>query len=133
MEENKRVYLWTIIAAVLLCLELVLVSLTPFARIGNGTRFNSAGMYANLLLAGGSYLVPLVLYGQRIKPMKYIIAAVNGIWLISQPVIIIIALQWVNRETNGICMICVALVIVAIVTFIIEILWYFLCRKRKPI
>lgn len=61
MKEDKRAFLWTIIAAVLLCLELILVSLTPFAKAGNGTRFNNPGMYANLILAGGSYLVPLLL------------------------------------------------------------------------
>lgn len=131
MKEEKRILLWTVIVAVLLCLELILVTLTPFAKIGNGTRFNSEGMYANLTLAGGSYLVPLVLYFQKVKSMKYVIAVVNGIWLISQPVIIAIALQWIKHETLEGKFICGISAIIAIITFVTEILWYYMCRRRR--
>lgn len=131
MEEEKRMILWTVIAAVLLCLELILVSLTPFAKIGNGTRFNSEGMYANLAFVGGSYLVPLVLYCQKVKSMKYVIAVVNGIWIISQPVIISIALQWTKHENLEGKVICGISALIAIITFAVEISWYYMCRRRR--
>ena len=131
MKEKKRIILWTVIVTIMLCLELILVTLTPFAKVGNGTRFKSEGMYANLMLAGGSYLVPLVLYCQKVKSMKYVIAVVNGIWLISQPVIIAIALQWMKYETLEGKFICGISAFIAMITFITEILWYYMCRRRR--
>lgn len=131
MSEDKRVFLWTIIATVLLCLELILISLTPFAKVGNGTEFNNTGMHKNLIMVGGSYLIPLLLYSQKVKSMKYVIAIVNGVWLISQPVIVMVALQWIKREVAHGKYICGILVVIVMITFIIEILWYFMCRRRK--
>lgn len=131
MSEDKRVFLWTIIATVLLCLELILISLTPFAKVGNGIEFNNTGMHKNLIMVGGSYLIPLLLYSQKVKSMKYVIAIVNGVWLISQPVIVMVALQWIKCKVAHGEFICGILVVIVMITFIIEILWYFMCRRRK--
>ena len=124
MKERKYVFLWSIFAAMLLCVEMVLASLAPFAR-ENGTPFLSEGMYSNLVMAGGCYLVPLFLYSRGVGSMKYVIAVVNGIWIICQPVIIGIALQWI---WNGVCVLLVA---VAVAAMVVELVWYVMCRRRR--
>lgn len=96
MSEKKRVVLWTCLAAGLFCIELIIVSLTPLAKIGNGTRFGSSAMYFNLYLVGGSYLIPLALYCMDIRVMKYVIGSVNGLWLICHPVIALICFGGMN-------------------------------------
>ena len=85
MSEKRNVILWTCLAAGLFCMELILVSLTPLAKIGNGTRFGSSGMFYNLYMGGGSYLIPLALYCMNVRAMKYVIGCVNGLWLICHP------------------------------------------------
>ena len=85
MDEKRNVILWTGLAAGTFCMELVMVTLTPLSA--TGTRFGSYGMFYNLLWCGGSYIIPLILYCQEIRLMKYVIGCVNGFWLICHPAI----------------------------------------------
>lgn len=138
MNEKRNVILWTCLAAGLFCMELILVSLTPLAKIGNGTRFGSSGMFYNLYLGGGSYLIPLTLYCLNIRAMKYVIGCVNGFWLIGHPAIALICFgalsltSWIEMPyhfldaasllTAGVFSLC---------SFVVGILWYPMCRKKK--
>ncbi|HJD45377.1 MAG TPA: DUF5391 domain-containing protein [Candidatus Mediterraneibacter norfolkensis] len=138
MSEKRRVILWTCLAAGLFCIELILVSLTPLAKIGNGTRFGSSGMFYNLYMGGGSYLIPLALYCLNIRAMKYVIGCVNGLWLICHPVIALIcfgamALPGVLKMSYGFLDMAGLLSagISALCSFVIGILWYPMCRKKK--
>ena len=132
MKEKERVILCTIIAAVLFCCELTAVTLTPLAKIGNGTRFGSSGMFFNLIKGGGSYVIPLVLYCMNIRLMKYVIAVVNALWLICHPVFAVICFTGIFRNTYGPVeyIICIAAGILAVITFAAAVLWYPLCRKK---
>lgn len=137
MSEKRRVILWTCLAAGLFCMELILISLTPLAKIGNGTRFGSSGMFYNLYMGGGSYLIPLALYCMNVRAMKYVIGCVNGLWLICHPVIALICfgamsltglfkmsysfLDTVSLLTAGMFALC---------SFTVGILWYPMCRKK---
>lgn len=138
MSEKRNVILWTCLAAGLFCMELILVSLTPLAKIGNGTRFGSSGMFFNLCMGGGSYLIPLALYCLNIRAMKYVIGCVNGLWLICHPAIALICFgalsltSWIEMSyhfldaasllTAGVFSLC---------SFVVGILWYPMCRKKK--
>ncbi len=133
MKEKERVILWTAIAAALFCCELIAVTLTPLAKIGNGTRFGSSGMYFNLMTCGGSYLVPLILYCLNIRLMKYVIACVNGLWLICHPVIAVICLVAMFRTASGIAGYLSYIIAggLAVSNFGAGVLWYPMCRKKK--
>ncbi len=133
MKEKERVILWTVTAAGLFCCELIAVTLTPLAKIGNGTRFGSPGMYYNLMMCGGSYIVPLILYCLNIRLMKYVIACVNALWLICHPVIAAICFAGVFKVASGLaeylsCMIAAGLGIVSVAA---AVLWYPMCRKSE--
>lgn len=132
MKEKKRVILWTAIAAGAFCLELIAITLTPFARIGNGTRFGSSGMFMNLGMAGGSYVVPLIFYCLNIKLMKYVIACVNALWLICHPVIAGICFAGMLRTVSSPveCLTCIIAGGLAVVSLVAAVLWYPMCRKK---
>ncbi len=133
MKEKERVILWTAIAAALFCCELIAVTLTPLAKIGNGTRFGSSGMYFNLMMCGGSYLVPLVFYLLNIRLMKYVIACVNALWLICHPVIAVICFVAMVSTASGIAGYLSYVIAggLAVSSFVADVLWYPMCRKKK--
>ena len=133
MKEKDRVILWTAIAAVLFCCELIAVTLTPLAKIGNGTRFGSSGMYFNLMLCGGSYLVPLILYCLNLRLMKYAIAWVTALLLICHPVIAVICFAAMFRTSSGIAGYLSYIIAGGLAgsSFGAGVLWYPMCRKKK--
>lgn len=133
MKEKERVILWTAIAAVLFCCELIAVTLTPLAKIGNGTRFGSSGMYFNLMMCGGSYLVPLILYCLNLRLMKYVIACVNALWLICHPVIAVICFAAMFSTASGIAGYLSYIIAGGLAgsSFGAGVLWYPMCRKKK--
>lgn len=133
MNEKERVILWTSLAAGLLCLTLTTVTLTPLAHIGNGTRFGTPGMYFNLLMCGGSYVIPLILYCLDIRVMKYIIACVNVLWLICTPVIAVICAVGTFLSASGPIgyVTCIVSAVSAAGCFVVTILWYPMCRKGR--
>ena len=130
MNENIRVILWSMIAAVLFCLELVVVTLTPLAQIGNGTRFGIEGMYYNLFMVGGSYFIPLILFCLNIRVMKYVIAFVNGIWIIGQVFIVLMFAGAVLASLPGFDVMSAAAAMLAGASLVAEILWDPMCRER---
>lgn len=130
MNEKNRVILWSMTAAVLFCLELVVITLTPLAQIGNGTRFGSEGMYYNLFMVGGSYVIPLILFGLNIRVMKYVIAFVNGIWLIGQIFIVLMFTGTVLAGLPGVDVMSAAAALLAGTSLAAEVLWYPICRKK---
>lgn len=133
MKEKERVILWTVIAAVLFGCELIAVTLTPLAKTGNGTRFGSAGMYFNLIMCGGSYIVPLVLYCLNIRLMKYFIGCVNALWLICHPVIAGVCFAGIIMTASGPAeyLRCIIAGGLAGVSFAAAVLWYPMCRKKR--
>lgn len=133
MKEKESVILWTTIAAALFCCELIAVTFTPLAKIGNGTRFGSYGMYFNLMMCGGSYMVPLIFYCLNIRLMKYIIACVNALWLICHPVIAVICFAVMFSTGSGITgyLSYITAGGLAVSSFVAAVLWYPMCRKKK--
>lgn len=133
MKEKERVILWTSLAAGVFCVELIGVTLTPLAGIGNGTRFGSEGMYYNLMMGGGSYVLPLVLYCLNIKAMKYVIACVNALWLICHPAIMgICAAGALNRGFTPLGrLLCLAGAALGLAGLVFSILWYPMCRRKR--
>lgn len=130
MNEKNRVILWTAAATVLFCLELVVITLTPMAQVGNGTRFGSEGMYYNLFMVGGSYMIPLILFCLGIRPMKYVIAFMNGIWLIGQIFIVLLFAGTVLFTLPRIDIMSAAAAAFAGASIVAEVLWYPMCRKK---
>ena len=133
MKEKERVIIWAAAAAALYCCELITVTLTPLAKIGNGTRFGSSGMFYNLIMCGGSYMVPLFFYCLNIRLMKYIIACVNALWLICHPVIAVICFTAVFTTASGMAeyLSCIIAGGMAVFSFAVSVLWYPMCRKKK--
>ena len=133
MKEKQSVILWTTIAAVLFCCELIAVTLTPLARIGKGTRFGSAGMFYNLIMCGGSYMIPLIFCCLNIRLMKYVIACVNALWLICHPVIAVICFTAAFTTASGMAeyLSCIIAGGMAVFSFAVSVLWYPMCRKKK--
>ena len=138
MDEKRNVILWTTLAAGTFCLELVMVTLTPFAA--TGTRFGSYGMFYNLLWCGGSYIIPLILYCQEIRLMKYVIGCVNGFWLICHPAIAVLCFGGAAMGYSGICKAASGVPetaslmtagVLSATAFVTGILWYPMCRKKK--
>ena len=139
MNEKRRVILWTALEAGLFCMEMTLVSLTPVAKIGNGTQFASRAMFYNLFMCGGSYLIPLALYCRNIRAMKYVIGCVNGFWLIAHPVIALICFGAMSATGIGLLKMSCSFLdmaslftagIFALCSFAVGILWYPMCRKK---
>lgn len=132
MNEKRRMIIWSTAAAIMLCIELIVITLTPLAKIGNGTQFGSREMYYNCLLALVIYIIPLVFFCRNIRPMKYVIAVINGVWIISH--IFMIPLFGgsilLNPQTN-LHIATILSIILASCNLCIEILWYPMCRVRK--
>lgn len=131
MSEKMRVTVWSVLAAGVLALVMVAASLTPLARIGHGTRFGTAGMWYNMWYVSSGYLVPLVLYWFRVNGMKYVIAVVNGFWMLPMVFIVGIAF-WASKNmlSDGrVSVSCVVLGVLALSSLCINILWYPVCRK----
>lgn len=133
MREEIRVTIWSILAAGMLCLVMVSASLTPLAAIGHGTRFGTSGMWYNMWFVSSGYVIPLILYWLRVHVMKYVIAVVNGFWMIPLPFIAGIAF-WGSRHMlpNGRASIsCVVMGFLALISLGVNILWYPVCRKKR--
>lgn len=133
MKEETRVILWSTASAAAYCSVMVIASLTPLALIGNGTRFLSPGMWINLGMAGGSYIIPLLLYCLNVRIMKYIIAAVNGLWLLGLPFIMGLAVWGIRHvlPDGRISISCLIMAAAAGVSMILNILWYPMCRRKR--
>lgn len=133
MKEEKRIAMWSLLAAGVLCLVMVSASLTPLAKMGHGTRFGTLGMWYNMWFVSSGYIVPLVFYRLRVNAMKYVIAVVNGFWMIPLPFIAGIAF-WAGRHMlpgGQISVSCMVMGILALASLCVNILWYPMCRKRR--
>ena len=138
MDEKRNVILWTGLAAGTFCMELVMVTLTPLSA--TGTRFGSYGMFYNLLWCGGSYIIPLILYCQEIRLMKYVIGCVNGFWLICHPAIAVLCFggaamgySGIWKDASGIPETASLMTagVLSATAFVTGILWYPMCRRKK--
>lgn len=78
-------------------------------------------------------MIPLVLFCMGMKFMKYVIAVVNALWLICHPVIALICFTGLYTVSSGPedLAACAAAGLLSAGSFIVTILWYPLCRKKK--
>lgn len=133
MKEETRVVIWSTASAAVLCDLIIIITLTPLATIGHGTKFLSMGMWMNLAMAGGGYIIPLILYCLQVKAMKYIIAVVNGFWLLCMPFLMALAVWGIGNRLPGgrISISCIIMAVTAGCSMILNVLWYPMCRKKR--
>lgn len=135
-KEKKTMIVWTTTAALLVEAALVITSLTPLARIGNGTRFGSGGMWINLIWCGSCYFLPLIVYCMDVRAMKYVLAVYNAVWLIALPILLVMAVggQWEYLRRDGrIYSSLLLMAFVCLIGLIVQVIWYPMClRRQKP-
>lgn len=133
MNEKMRVTIWSGLAAGMLALVMAAASITPLAQMGHGTRFGTAGMWYNMWYVSSGYVVPLVLYWLQVNGMKYVIAVVNGFWML--PLVFMIGIAfWASGNIlpgGQVSVSCIAMGGLALASLCINILWYPVCRKRS--
>lgn len=132
--EKRTLMIWTTAAAFTMEAVIVITSLTPLAKIGNGTRFGSIDMWVNLIWCGSFYFLPLIVYCMGVRAMKYVLAVFNGIWLIAFPVLLAVAAGsqrvWLHRDGR----IYPSLLLMALACFtglVVHIIWYPMCLIRR--
>lgn len=88
--KQKVFLILTCLSAFLFMMITVTASLSPYAQFGNANRFGSEGMFQAVFFIAAVYFLPLILYTMGLKSMRFILAAVTGIFTLSAVAILVI-------------------------------------------
>ncbi len=127
---KRKVTLFTIVSALLYGLVIILTTLTPLADIGeNANQFNTTGMWLAVSMVFICYFVPLILFLSGMTWVKFVMAALCGVGLLSfLPMFLGGSFFTVN---NGMSLSLFALLVACGAGVVINIMWYFAAFRTK--
>ncbi|AZV57517.1 DUF5391 family protein [Clostridium sp. AWRP] len=124
-QKNKcKVIFITLVSAVLFCLLIVMISLSPLSKSGlHANKFNSFGMWSSVGIILLFYIVPLMIYILGIRAVRFVLAFVLAIGILSDfsliTVVFISNLFAKNLLYTLIGVICIASLIVNAIWFLV--------------
>ncbi|MEK4538322.1 DUF5391 family protein [Peribacillus sp. FSL K6-1552] len=129
MRKRKGIIFMTMLSAVLFCVLLITISLSPLADIGaNANQFGSSGMWISIGMVLVFYLLPLIIYWIGIDIMRFVLALFCGGGLLINSSIIVAVL--VIAKFKDISAIYIASITgLCIVAIIVNILWFFIAFR----
>ncbi|SDM92955.1 DUF5391 family protein [Sediminibacillus halophilus] len=121
---KRKVIIFTIISALLYSLIIILTTLTPLADMGeNANQFNTAGMWLAVGMVLFCYFVPLLFFLFGLTWIKYVMAALCGIGLLSFLPMFLGILLYMTKD--GVSFILFAVLVTCGAGIIINLMWYF--------
>lgn len=119
----------TMLSAVLFCVLLITISLSPLADIGpNANQFGSSGMWISIGMVLVFYLLPLIIYWIGIDIMRFVLALFCGGGLLINSSIIVAVL--VIAKFKDISAIYIASITgLCLAAIIVNILWFFIAFR----
>lgn len=124
IQKNKcKAVSITLVSAVLFCLLVVMISFSPLSNYGpHANKFNSFGMWSSVGIILLFYIVPLMIYVLGISAMRFVLAFVLAIGILSDfslmTVVFISNLFAKNSLYTLIGVICIASLIVNVIWFL---------------
>ncbi|MGG0287579.1 DUF5391 family protein [Peribacillus butanolivorans] len=129
MRKRKGIIFMTMLSAVLFCVLLITISLSPLADIGpNANQFGSSGMWISIGMVLVFYLLPLIIYWIGIDIMRFVLALFCGGGLLINSSIIVAVL--VIAKFKDISAIYIASITgLCLAAIIVNILWFFIAFR----
>lgn len=133
--ESLRFEKLTILSMVLFEFLIMIMTITPYGKIGNSNHFADKGMLYSMVLIVLMYSIPLMFYKLNISGMKYILAAVIGICTIGTGFIFILVclpaiipvgvlVTFFKQFSVKDYFICVIAGVICIGVITINVMWY---------
>ncbi len=130
MENKKKTIIMTLLSCLLFCLIIVLSSLSPLSETGNAANdFNSTGMWLAIAMMVLLYGIPLLIYSLGLEWMKYIMASLCALGLLSQ-LFLFILVAFIGYAL-GIMPSLLLLLATTGVAFVMNIIWFFGAFSKK--
>ncbi|MBK5443480.1 MULTISPECIES: DUF5391 family protein [unclassified Peribacillus] len=129
MRKRKGIIFMTMLSAVLFCVLLITISLSPLADLGpNANQFGSSGMWISIGMILVFYLLPLIIYWIGIDIMRFVLALFCCGGLLINSTIIVAVL--VIAKFKDISAIYIASIIgLCLTAIIVNILWFFIAFR----
>ncbi|QTM97942.1 hypothetical protein ERJ70_00535 [Sediminibacillus dalangtanensis] len=121
---KRKVTIFTIVSALLYGLVIILTTLTPLAEIGeSANQFNTAGMWLAVSIVLACYFVPLLFFLLGLTWIKYVMAALCGIGLLSFLPMFLGILLFMAKD--GVSLSLFAVLVTCGAGILINLMWYF--------
>ena len=119
----------TLLSAVLFCVLLITISLSPLADLGpNANQFGSSGMWISIGMVLVFYLLPLIIYWIGIDIMRFVLALFCcGGLLINSSIIVAVLVIAKFKDISAIYIASITGLCLAAI--IVNILWFFIAFR----
>ena len=129
MVNKKKIIITTLFSAILFCMVIVFVSLSPLADLGeNANQFNSIGMWMAIIMMLIPYLFPLLLYGLGLEWIKYIMAVFCSLGILSL-VLMMILVVFIGA-LKGIILSLLGVLIVCGLNLLVNFIWLYVAFSK---
>ncbi|MBK5484877.1 MULTISPECIES: DUF5391 family protein [unclassified Peribacillus] len=129
MRKRKGIIFMTMLSAVLFCVLLITISLSPLADLGpNANQFGSSGMWISIGMILVFYLLPLIIYWIGIDIMRFVLALFCcGGLLINSTIIVAVLVIAKFKDISAIYIASITGLCLAAI--IVNILWFFIAFR----
>lgn len=119
----------TMLSAVLFCVLLITISLSPLADLGpNANQFGSSGMWISIGMVLVFYLLPLIIYWIGIDIMRFVLALFCcGGLLINSSIIVAVLVIAKFKDISAIYIASITGLCLAAI--IVNVLWFFIAFR----
>ncbi|WP_102692300.1 DUF5391 family protein [Rummeliibacillus pycnus] len=130
MKTNKGITISTIFSAILFCVLIVVISLSPLSQLGkHANQFNSPGMWLAIINILSIYAIPLFLYLIGLEWMKFIMTflCALGILIFTFLLLIVLVIGYSMHTISDLY----SVIFVCSLAIITNVIWFFVAFNSK--